>query len=524
MLELIEPGTDKTVVVIEGLSHVDDPDESYEAVDVAEYFGGDTLEAASAVNLSQLKYSTKHPGTAWTVSRLCEKRTRRPANGGSSSTRSVIADLAGVYLQLLKKLDRSEIQRKVYIHLVSNQPGNPLVQEAVASAAHWARSRRPGEGRPALLKALTDPQHADVVKRLSDAVGQVLTSEQFCDFLAVLDLSRTGSLGRAALARGVRARAASLTPGRDDESALRLFELVRREALPESTRRGIRAEDVLAALGLADPLDLYPASARLTPLDNPLPAPGARVIAETLLAHPGAIVVAHGPAGAGKTTAIRQLGDHLPSGSVVTLFDCYGGGEYLSSGEERHTPQRFITQTINDLARQCGSPFLIRPPAADEELWRRLGRALEDAVKALDPGAVLVLAVDAADNAAFAAHKRGDRGFLAGLTGLPLPSRATVVLTTRSHRVKSLDASGAPQVELAPFDQTTSTAHMRRYRSDASPADATAFHHRTDGNPRAQYYALTQAETNKWEMTALLESCARTPSPCSRCCLSRHCR
>ncbi|MEW9533628.1 hypothetical protein [Microbispora sp. NPDC049125] len=513
VLELIEPGTDKTVVVIEGLSRVDDPDEGYEAVDVAEYFGGDTLEAASAVHLSQLKYSTKHPGTAWTVSRLCKKRTKSAANGSSPSTRSVIADLAGVYSKLLKKLDRSEIQRKVRIHLVGNQPGDPLVQEAVAAAAHWAGSRRPGEGRAALLKALTDPQHADVVERLSAAVGQVVTSEQFCDFLVVLDLSRTGSLGRAALARGVRARAASLTPGRDDDSALRLFELVRREALPESPRRGIRAEDVLAALGLADPLDLYPAPARLAPLGDPLPSPGARAIVETLLAHPDAIIVAHGPAGAGRTTAIRQLGDHLPSGSVVTLFDCYGGGEYLSSGEERHTPQRFITQTINDLARQCGSPFLVRPPATDEDLWRRLGRALQDAVTALDPGAVLVLAVDAADNAAFAAHKRGDRGFLAGLAGLPLPSRATVLLTARSHRVESLDASGAPQVELAPFDQTTSTAHLRRYRPDASPADVAAFHQRTDGNPRAQYYALDLAEKNKWEMPALLDACARTPEP-----------
>ncbi|MEV4296080.1 ATP-binding protein [Microbispora rosea] len=513
MLELIEPGTDKTLVVIEGLSRVDDPDEGYEAVDVAEYFGGDTLKDASAVDLSQLKYSTKHPGTAWTVSRLCKKRTRRAANGSSSSTRSVIADLAGVYAQLLERLDRSEIQRKVRIRLVSNQPGDPLVQEAVAVVAHWARSRRSGQGRAALLKALTDPQHADAVEKLSDAVGQVLTSEQVCDFLAILDLSQTGSLGRSALARGVRARTASLTPGRDDDSALRLFELVRREALPESPRRGIRAEDVLAALGLTDPLDLYPAPARLAPLGDPLPAPGARAIAETLLAHPGAIIVAHGPAGAGKTTAIRQLGDHLPSGSVVTLFDCYGGGEYLSSGEERHTPQRFITQTINDLARQCGSPFLVRPPAADEELWRRLRRALEDAVQALDPGAVLVLAVDAADNAAFAAHKRGDRGFLAGLVGLPLPSRVTVVLTARSHRVKSLDASGVPQMELEPFDQTTSTAHLRRYRPDASLADGVEFHQRTGGNPRAQYYALTQAEKKKWEMSALLDACALTPEP-----------
>ncbi|MEU8356370.1 ATP-binding protein [Nonomuraea sp. NPDC048882] len=499
--------------MIEGLSHVDDPDEVCEAVDVSEYFGGETLEASSAVDLSQLKYSTKHPGKAWTVSRLCRARVSRAADGSVASKRSVIADLAGIYVGLLAKLDRAEIQRKVRIRLVSNQPGDPLTQEAVAEAARWARSQRPGKRRDGLLMALTDPQHANVVQKLSDGVGQALTSEQFCDFLAVLDLSQTGSLGRAALARGVQARAASLTPGRDGDSALQLFEMVRREALPESPRKGLRAADVLASLGLTDPQGLYPAPTRLAPLNDPLPALGVPLIAESVLAHPGEIVVVHGPAGAGKTTAIRQLGDHLPPGSVVTLYDCYGGGEYLSSGEERHTPQRFILQTINDVARQCGSPLLVRPPASDEDLWRRLRRALEDAVKTLDPDAVLVLAVDAADNAAYAADKRGDRGFLSGLVGLPLPSRAAVVLTARSHRVESLAASDAPQVRLAPFDQSTSTAHLLRYRPEASPEDAATFHQRTDGNPRAQYYALTQAETNEWDMPALLEACTRTPIP-----------
>jgi hypothetical protein len=35
--------------------------------------------------------------------------------------------------------------------------------------------------------------------------------------------------------------------------------------------------------------------ARLVPLDDPLPAPAAGTIADLVLAHPGGIVVAHGP-------------------------------------------------------------------------------------------------------------------------------------------------------------------------------------------------------------------------------------
>ncbi|HVB37987.1 MAG TPA: ATP-binding protein, partial [Vicinamibacterales bacterium] len=312
-------------------------------------------------------------------------------------------------------------------------------------------------------------------------------------------------------ARGVVAGSAELAPGRGPDSARRLFDLVRREALPESSRAGIRASDVLAELGVADPADLYPAPARLPALDDPLPAPAARAIADAVRAHPGAVVVAHGPAGAGKTTALRQLGAHLPPGSVVAVFDCYGGGEYLSSGEERHTAQRFVTQTVNDLAQRCGTPLLIQPPAVEEDLWRRLRRMLEGAVNALDPGGVLVLAVDAADNAVFAAGERGDRGFVPGLVGLRMSPRVTVVLTARSHRAESLGVPAADRVEIQPFDAATSAAHLRRYRPDASDADAAEFHARTDGNPRTQYYALTRAAEDGRDMPALLEACARTP-------------
>jgi hypothetical protein len=101
VLALIAPGTDSVVVTVEGLSCVDDPDDEYEAVDVAEYLGGDDLDSASIVVVSQLKYSTRHPDRAWTASRLCERRTRRARDGSVVSARSVIADLGGVYARLL---------------------------------------------------------------------------------------------------------------------------------------------------------------------------------------------------------------------------------------------------------------------------------------------------------------------------------------------------------------------------------------------------------------------------------------
>jgi urease gamma subunit len=511
-LELITPGTGSTLVMLEGLGRVDDPDDDYEAVDVGVYHGGDTLAAANAVILSQLKHSTRHPDKAWTAARLAERRTRRGRDGNVISARSVIADLAGTYAKLLRDgRSREELLSKVRISLVSNQPGDPELLAAVKAGATWARTRPDGSGKAQLFKALAT-EHEAALRTLAAAVGdQLLHSGEFCDFLAVLDLSQTGTLSRAALARGVVAQTAKLAYGRGPDSARRLFDLVRNEALPESDRAGIRASDVLAALGVGDLADLYPASAQLPEVDDPLPAPGALSVADAVLAHPGAVVVARGPKGAGKTTALCQLGRHLPPGSVVVLFDCFGGGGYLNSGEERHTPHRFVTQVVNQLAEQCGTPLLISPPAHEEDLWRLFSRTLEGAAGTLDLGGMLVLAVDAADNAVFAASERGDRGFLSGLAGLRLPPRVTVVLTARSHRVEPLGVPGAATVEIQPFDAATSTAHLRRYRADASEADAAEFHARTDGNPRAQYYALTRAAEDGLDMQALLEISARTP-------------
>ncbi|MFF4812792.1 hypothetical protein ACFY03_31725 [Micromonospora chersina] len=511
-LALIEPGTESRLLVVEGLAQIDDPNDEYEIVDVAEYIGGADLSSATTLLISQLKYSTRHPNRAWTAAQICRKRSRSRKDESAGKKRSVIADLADTYKQLVVDYGRDAVLQKVQIRLVSNQPADPLLASSIAAAAAWAREKGAGARRAAMLSAL--PGHeSKVIRDLADAVDQRLTSAAFCDFLTVLDLSQTGALDRAALARSVRAGAAELSPGRGPDSARRLFELVRQQALPESRRKGITAADVLAVLDVADRLDLYPAPARLADLPDPLPAPGAPAVAEAALAHLGGLVVAHGPAGAGKTTALRQMADHLPAGSTVLLYDCYGGGEYLSSGEERHTPQRFVMQVVNDLAQRCGTPLLLHPPVLDADLWRHASRTLTRAVDTLDPGAILVLAVDAADNAAVAAVERGDASFLPGLIGLPLPPRVAVILTARSHRVEMTGAAGAPRVQVIPFDEATSVAHLRRHRPQASETEATTFHEQTGGNPRVQFYVLEQAASNDWDMPALLAACRQTPEP-----------
>lgn len=506
-LELVSPGTELELVTVEGLAVVDDPDEQYETVDVAEYFGGRDVASAGRIVLSQLKYSTRHAETAWTAARLCQKRVKKK-EGKADSERSVIADLAAAYTRLRDDCGDQALG-KARIALVSNCPGDPLLLESVRTAAQWA-ARQTAPTRAALKAALPADQAA-VINTLAEATKSRLQSAEFCRFLQLLDLSTTGTMDRTALARAVKLGASVLTPEHGLDSANRLFDLVRQQALPGSTRGGVTAQDVLATLGVADLLDLYPAPSRLEPLQNPLPTVGAQVIAAAVTANVGRLTVAHGDAGVGKTTAMRQIGDHLPAGSQVVLFDCYGAGEYLSAGEERHTPRRFVTQVVNEVAQRCGTPLLVRVPSDEGDLWRRLRRTLEQAVTTLPDGAVLVLAVDAADNSAVAARERDERSFLTDLVRLPLPGRVSVVLSARSHRVPSLGTNGAAQVPLPPFSAETSAAHLRRYQPAASDEECLDFHGRSGGNPRAQNYTLEQARTEAWDMETLLEKSERTP-------------
>ena len=90
VLALIKPGTESRLLVVERLSRVDDPDDEYEAVNVAEYFGGDDFDSVAALIVFQLKYSTRHPDQPWTAARLCRPWARRRADGlcGRGSSRA----------------------------------------------------------------------------------------------------------------------------------------------------------------------------------------------------------------------------------------------------------------------------------------------------------------------------------------------------------------------------------------------------------------------------------------------------
>lgn len=493
--------------------HVDDPDDTYEAADVAEYFGGEDATTATALVISQLKHSTTRPDKAWTASRLCQIKQRTSSVTGkpTGTARAIIRDLADVWTKFAKAHGRDYALRVLTIQLVSNQPADARLARAVEAAKKAIAATRGTLRAAGLLSALTD-QDRTVIDTLYQSLKGDLGSGGFCDFLTVLDLSDCGQQGRVSLELAVRAAMSAHSPDQPDTSALKLFDLIRRHALPDLAHRpGIRRADVLAALGVPGAQTLYPAPPMLAEVDDPLPAPSAPEIAAAALAAPGARVLVHGGAGAGKSTTMTQLQESLPPGSVVVMYDCFGAGGYLQSGQGRHSPRRFITQVTNDLAKTCGTPLLLEAPRDEEDLWEQFTRTLQQAVDTLPETGRLVLVVDAADNAATAAERKRERGFLPGLRDLGLPDRTSLILTARSHRISQLTEGTTATVTLRPFDPSLSGAHLRRYAPGATDAQAARFHEATTGNPRTQFYALNVATAQGDRIPDILAQCRTTP-------------
>jgi NACHT domain len=489
IIGLLDPSSTLEQVVIEDLEAVPSaglPEELLLGVDMAEFFGGTSLATADRVVVSQLKYSTRHPNTAWTAARL--------APASDPGHKSVIRRLADIYVAIAGASDRLTVRGRFTIQLVSNQPCDSGLERTLASAKSWLQ-QRPGRCRSAdLLAALSSQRGRSGLKRIWEVSG--LGSYDFTEFVRVLTLDNLGELGLAAQELAITASLGEHVLEEPEAASLQLQKLVRDYALPEARGEAITRAEVLAKLGVFGEEDLLPAPSRLQAPEHAVPTSDSRTILEALDAATDSRLLVHGDAGVGKTTAVMALREALPAGSEIVTFDCFGGGDYLNAGEARHTERRFCLQVCNQLAVQCRLPILIKPPDDDEDLWRALSRRIARVARLLsEQGSRLLVVVDAADNSSWAAQTVGEDSFLGPLWRLRIPAGAGLIVTCRSHRRGNLLApDGLAQVRLNGFDEAESAAHLRTRFPDATDLDARQFHEGNNGNPRVQTYALGTAD------------------------------
>jgi hypothetical protein len=468
-LDLLDANSGLSLVTVEGLRPDDEQGATtyqWSGVDCALYFGGHEAESCSRIVIQQLKYSGAAPHAAWTIARLTKST-------GEKVNNSVIRRLADSFAALVTK--RKGSAGGIAVRLISNQPVHSEVHEA--------------------LRPITDQTPQAILtkrKQLQSASG--LADGLFVLFASALDVSsQTGS--RFEVEDDILR---TISAWSDDDlrairDSLQLF--VRKKMLPEAISRTIDRAAILLQFGFSDPQALFPCPPRLKIVPDPVP----RAVADDVVAkmHEGQqYICLHGPPGCGKTTSLQEIMAKIPPGSVMVTFDSYGGGDYLHSNSYRHRTRDAFRQIANQLATQSGLPsFLTQRGEADYPRFfsRRLTLAAE-AVALQNPSALVVIAIDAADNSVIAAEsmKPAEASFVRDFVALGnLSKNVRLIITARSGRLSQLNLP--PHfltVAISGFERDETSAYVRKTLPAVSDSWVEEFHRYAGGNPRVESYAL----------------------------------
>ena len=472
-LELLAPKDNLVGIAVEGLSPVDQTssdDATDEIADLVLYYGADTnFDDCDAQVILQLKYSIAKAG----VSLVASDMTKTLKKFSLSE------------VELLKLRRGTGSMAKRYYRVVSNRPFGAHFLDAIDA-----------------LRTGKKPTDDDVSSQL-EQIKRVLklNPADHADFASRLDFTGEEPDLRC-LKNTVALRMEHWSAGSDLQTLARLGGLdamIRGKA--ESAGQGrnvIRRADVLSALLLEETEDLLPAPAAFPIVQAPLTRrQGVEIMARLrTLDRP---LLVHGTGGMGKTVMMQQLRDSAPAGCEVILFDCFGGGAYRRSDDERHLLSCGLLHIVNLMAFKGLCDPLLPGQMDDGKMLRAATRRLEEAsatLQEVSPGALLVLLLDGVDNAAQQALDHGEKAFptelLAFARDRGLPSRMRLVLTCRTERRHLLGKNlRVDEVALAPFTRQETDQYLRAALPNAQPDDTDIALARSGGNPRVLSY-LTQ--------------------------------
>lgn len=471
-LGLLDLDTDFLGLTVEGIPAADGEDAVWEGVDCGLLFGGYSLAEATRVEWQQLKYSSASPDAPWTVARFASGKDGKTSN-------SPLRRLAAAYEKTLHQ--RTTPLQSIKLSLVTNQP----IAEALTQAIEAAREGVPNEYGSPWTTGAPD------LHRLVHASG--LAPEEFKQFALALDLQ--GSSGsRFASQEALLQAIAQWSDVEFIEVARNLREYIRARMKPETAGDVVTKEKVLFQFKVSDERALFPCPNDIKTTINPVLRTTPSEIVAKMLAGEQYICM-HGLGGVGKTTALQQIREELPTGSLSIVFDCYGGGSYQDASTLRHKPDDAFLQLCNEIALALHAPLLLEPRST-RQYARAFRKRLDEAAAllgAIRPDALLLVAIDAADNSVTAAKERTppEPTFVHDFVTIAnLPANVRFLVSTRTGRKGDLKLPRHyKQVPLPPFIESETRANVTRYW-DAPTEWVEDFHHLSNGIPRVQTYAF----------------------------------
>lgn len=459
-LKLLDLTSDLRAVWVEGLP-VADQSAGEEVVDVAEYFGGDDADSASAVVYTQVKHSTL--------------RRQQPIE--TSELKTMLTKFALLYRAGVAS------SRSLTFAFVANRSLRHETRVTLQELSQGAHT-------------FTHPSHAALLTRYLDFENDTAAQTQFCQKLMLRD----GSPGIVELETELVREVRHFLPGGGTGSELALLvEMVSRRATSLAQTQEILRRDVLVALRTTEQ-ELFPAPNKIDIIPNPIRTPDVDIVTGEIIGGANRRLLITAVGGMGKSVLTTQIAAGLPDGSIAVVYDCFAGGDYRKLSEPRHRHRQALTQLANEVAAKglC-SPLI--PTAADDSAYARLFMdRLSTAARQLElerPHAVLAVIIDAADNAALAAADLRERAFVTDLWREAWPTNTRLVMFCRPERKQLLDvpANGVTEIAMHGFSAAQTCAHLRSRFPATTDHDGSEFHALSGGNPRVQAMAMTAAHS-----------------------------
>jgi hypothetical protein len=456
-LRMIHPKSSVKSIVIEGSQESNKAGEY--VIDVAEYVNtsGNSNEQ---IAYFQLKHSTS-------TKRLEEAFTL-------SGLKDTIEGFAKRFSDLFDENDSNYLLENIKFAVITNRPIDSSFKENIIAISNQVNVKK---------------QFQNTIEKYTQ-----LKEEKLRDFCASLELV-DGEGNYVSQRHDLHNEISKFLAGDVGDSQIdTIVALVQEKALPGSDGKIIR-EDILKRLGITSERDLFPAPLEFEKSNNFIKREQHEILLKSVLEASTPIII-HAGGGVGKSVFSCQLVESLPSGSLGVIYDCFGSGKYRNRSESRHRYRDALVQIINEIALHGLCELLIpRSTDLDDAILRAFRSRLEIAVTALrtiDRDAILVILIDAADNAEMAAKEFSESCFAHQLLRETMPEGCRIIALCRTERIDLLKPSSIVlQLELKSFSQAETLVHLREYFSNATDIDGSEFHRLTDGNPRVQANALS---------------------------------
>lgn len=426
-------------------------------IDVAEY--SDSADNKSQeIAYFQLKHTTV--------------RKEQPFN--LSDLKETIEGFAKRFSELFCGKDEIHDLPKVTFSIVTNRP----VAESFKKNIHTI-----GKG------GNVDKRFQNTLEKYTNLKGKDL--KDFCVYLEFVDGEGDYNAQRYELHAEISQLLAGVVDNPQIDS---ITALVQEKVLPDSNGL-IIPEDIFKRFGVSFEKNLYPAPLEFESIDNPIIRKQHQTLLDCIINASSPLII-HAAGGVGKSVFALQIAESLPTTSLGVVYDCFGGGRYRNRSEPRHRHRDGLVQIVNELAsRGLCDPLIAQSTALEDEILRAFLARINMAIQSLrkvNVNAILVILIDAADNAEMAAKEYSQSCFVHEILRETLPEGCRLVALCRTERIHLLQPSSTiSQLELETFSEEETLTHLRMYLPQSTNADGQEFHRLTNGNPRVQVNALS---------------------------------